>query len=58
MPESDNRPSDDPRKMQQSGLEQYNLSPAKTLNSAFFCSKRERNFKERVGNTSATGIGP
>jgi len=57
MPESDDRPSDDPTKMQQLGLEQYNLSPAKTLNSAFFRSKRERTSKERVGKTSATGIG-
>ena len=57
MPEKDSRPSDDPRKAEQLVLKQYNLSLVRTLNSASFCWKTERNAKERVGKTSATGIG-
>ena len=52
-----NRPSDDPRNMEQLRLEQYILSLVRMLNSAFFRSKRERNAEGRIGKTSATGIG-
>lgn len=55
--ERDNRPSDDPKKVEQLRLEQYSPSLVRTLYSAFFRWKRERNPKERVGKTSATGIG-
>ena len=44
-PSSGKRSADDPRKVEQLELEQFNLSFEKILNSACFCSKRARNFE-------------
>jgi len=49
--------SDDPRKVEQMALEQYNLFFEGMLNSACFFWKRVRNPKERTGKTPSIGIG-